>query len=186
MHSFGTLIMDDLATYLLDILQNSIRASAKNISMTININHMLEIIIKDDGKGIKKDHIELVTSPFYTTRTTRRVGLGLSLFKMLSEQTEGTFHIESTENIGTELRVTLDPNHIDMPPIGDIGEMIYMMTIHQDPYEFDFLYQQNQQSFNYKRSEIQALFNETIMDYQIMTGIKNWINHEIKNIRGEL
>jgi anti-sigma regulatory factor (Ser/Thr protein kinase) len=178
--------MDDLATYLLDILQNSIKAQAKTITLDIETDQLMHIIISDDGIGIPKDKLELVTSPFYTTRTTRKVGLGLPLFKMLAEQTEGNFEIHSEVNIGTTLKLTLNDKHMDMPNIGNLGEMIYMMTIHQNPFEFIFTIKENNNSFTYTRSEILEMFKETIMDFEIMTGIKNWINNEIKNIRGEL
>jgi anti-sigma regulatory factor (Ser/Thr protein kinase) len=185
MLSLGISIMDDLATYLLDILQNSIKAQAKTITLEIEIDQMISIIIKDDGVGIPKDKLKLVTSPFYTTRTTRKVGLGLPLFKMLAEQTDGTFEIDSEVNVGTQLKLTLNDKHMDMPQIGNLGEMIYMMTIHQDSFEFIFTIKKKNNSFTYKKTEILDMFHETIMDYEIMTGLKNWINNEIKNIRGE-
>lgn len=87
--------MDDLATYLYDLLQNSIAAKSKTIELSMIEDLNLTIIIKDDGKGIDEKDINHVTSPFYTTRTTRKVGLGLSFIKMLTEQTDGTFRIES-------------------------------------------------------------------------------------------
>ncbi|MGB9809256.1 MAG: ATP-binding protein, partial [Caldanaerobacter sp.] len=90
--------MKELALYILDLAQNSIRAGAKNIEIKIEEElhkDLLTVSIEDDGCGMKKELLEKVTSPFVTTRKERRVGLGIPFFKELTEECEGTFEIFS-------------------------------------------------------------------------------------------
>ncbi len=177
--------MDDLATYLLDLVQNSIAAKAQTIRLTMKEETVLMITLEDDGVGIEEAIIPKVTSPFYTTRKTRKVGLGLSMIKMLTEQTQGDFHLESVINQGTILRFSMDHNHVDMPPIGHLGEMVYMISIHQDVQEFVFTYQTTLGTFSYVLSEIKTLFQETLSTHDVMKGIIDYIQQQIQHIRGE-
>ena len=172
--------MDDLATYLLDILQNSITAHALVIQLSIDIEQDLRIEIKDNGKGMSPDILKKAITPFYTTRTTRKVGLGLPLLKMLCEETNGNFSIDSKENEGTHILMTLDYLHPDMPPLGDLGEMIYTISIHQDVDEFIFDFKYKNKVFNYKTSEMKKMFGETFNLYSIRQALIKWINQEIK------
>jgi hypothetical protein len=176
--------MDDLAAYLLDIIQNSITARSNLILLSIEEKENLSIIIQDDGIGMSDVVLSQVTSPFYTTRTTRKVGLGLPLVKMLCEQTEGQFHLTSTEGLGTTLKLILNHRHIDMPPWGNLGEMIYTVSIHQDVSEFLFSLTSLHGTFSYRLSEVRRMFQETLATYDVMQGITTWINHEINTIRG--
>jgi len=171
--------MDDLATYLLDIIQNSITAKSTMIYLSIDIQDDMKISIKDNGCGMSKDILKRATSPFFTTRTTRNVGLGLSLLKMISEQTEGTFQLESMENKGTNLYMTLNYIHPDMPPLGDIGELIYTLSIHQDVIEFIFDFQYKDHQYHYQASEMKDLFKETLNTYSMMKALIELINQEI-------
>jgi len=176
--------MDDLASYLLDIIQNSIAAQSNVILLSIEEREALTIIVEDDGIGMSDKVLSQVTSPYFTTRTTRKVGLGLPLVKMLCEQTEGQFHLSSTEGLGTTLKLMLNHRHIDMPPFGNLGEMIYTVSIHQDVSEFLFSYSGPFGKFTYKLSEVKRMFMETLTTYDVMQGIMSWINHEINTIRG--
>ena len=90
--------MPEIALNVLDVAQNSIRAQASLIQITVEVNQpadMVKIIIEDDGCGMTKEQIERVEDPFYTTRTTRKIGLGVSFFKMAAISTGGSFSIES-------------------------------------------------------------------------------------------
>jgi hypothetical protein len=178
--------MDDLATYLLDIVQNSIQAKASMIQLSVVEEDELKIKVIDNGIGMSDTVLAQVTSPFYTTRTTRRVGLGLPLIKMLCEQTDGDFRLESTEGLGTSLYLMMHHHHIDMPPIGNLGEMIYTISIHQDVSEFIFTYESRQNKYTYQLSEIKRIFGQTLTTYSIMQGLIDHINQEIELRRGGL
>ncbi|MDY0094581.1 MAG: ATP-binding protein [Candidatus Vecturithrix sp.] len=115
--------MKELSLHILDIVQNSTRAQATEVTIEITEDfrqNLLKIVIKDNGSGIKKEVLSTVTNPFSTSRTTRRVGLGLSLLKAAAEQCRGGMVIESEEGKGTTVTVTFEHAHIDRVPLGDI------------------------------------------------------------------
>ncbi|MDO9629475.1 MAG: ATP-binding protein, partial [Acholeplasmataceae bacterium] len=149
------------------------------IELSIDIQEDIKIMIQDNGRGMSKDILKMATSPFYTTRKTRRVGLGLSFLKMLAEQTEGTFHIKSKENVGTTIEMTLNYIHPDMPPLGNLGEMIYTLTIHQDVTELLFNFKFQNHIYQYNCLEMKDMFGETLQTYSIMQGLIELINQEI-------
>ena len=171
--------MDDLATYLLDIIQNSIAAKSSRIHLSINIQDDMNISISDNGCGMSEDTLKRAISPFFTTRTTRTVGLGLSFLKMIAEQTEGSFQLESIEDQGTKLYLTLNYLHPDMPPIGNLGELVYTLSIHQDVVEFIFDFQYKNHLYHYQASEMKEMFKETLTKYSIMKALIELINQEI-------
>lgn len=119
--------MKELSLNILDIAQNSITAGASLIKITIDeTQDFLRITVSDNGKGMSRELLKNVTSPFSTTRTTRKVGLGIPLFKMACEQTGGSFSIHSRFCgdypifHGTTTCALFCKNHIDFTPLGDI------------------------------------------------------------------
>jgi hypothetical protein len=176
--------MDDLSLYLLDLIQNSIQAKASLIKLTIDFDEMLTIIIEDNGLGLSKEKLKIVDSPFYTTRKTRKVGLGLSLIKLLTEQTDGSFSIESIENVKTTLTLKFNHNHIDMPSIGNIGELIYFVSVHEQVDDFIFQYKINGLSYTYHLEEVKEVFENDLSNFETMNLLTNYINNQIDEIRG--
>ncbi len=97
--------MRELSLNVMDVAQNSVSAGAKLIGIDVLENtDSLVINIRDDGKGMTPEQVKSVTDPFYTTRTTRDVGLGVPLFKLAAEQTGGSFAISSEPGKGTLVR----------------------------------------------------------------------------------
>lgn len=136
--------MKELSLNILDVAKNSVTANAKNvyISLVTDSDGRLTLTIKDDGCGMTDEVVKNVTDPFYTTRTTRKVGLGLPLLKMAAEQTGGELNLwSSTEetNHGTTLKATFDTKSIDFMPIGDIVSTVCIL-IAGSP-EIDFLFE---------------------------------------------
>ena len=134
--------MKDLSLHILDIAQNSIRAGATLIVISLQRQEgILDLLVQDNGFGMAQDFLQQVTDPFTTTRTTRRVGLGLPLLKMAAEQTGGTFAIESALGEGTSLHVRFIEGHIDTPPVGWMSDT--MVTLIQGAPDIDFVYRDN-------------------------------------------
>lgn len=136
--------MRELSLHILDIVQNSISANAKNISIEIDEQaetDMLSITITDDGKGMSEDFLAEVISPFATTRTTRKVGLGIPLFKEAAEETGGKFTIESKLGEGTSVKAVFGYSHIDRQPLGDIASVMFILV--QGNPQLDFYYKHN-------------------------------------------
>lgn len=117
--------MRDLSLHLLDILTNSIAAEAQLIQINVYLDEsddLLSMTITDDGFGMDEAFLETVTDPFSTTRTTRKVGLGIPLLKELCELTGGSFSIESQKNMGTQVCARFVYSSIDRLPLGNMGE----------------------------------------------------------------
>lgn len=178
--------MDNLALYILDLVQNSLEANASHIKVCLEEDQRLSLIIEDNGCGMNEETLKKAISPFYTTRKTRRVGMGLSLIKMLAEQTEGTFSIESALGLGTTLKASFNHHHLDMPPLGNLGEMIMMIAIHTKVNHFIFEFKKNDQTYQFDLDTIKAMFQESLMDHQIMQGLIEYINQEINIVRGRI
>ena len=122
--------MRDLSLHLLDLAQNSITAGASlvTIRLTLGEDRMLTMELIDNGKGMSPELLARVTSPFATTRTTRKVGLGIPMMKENAEKAGGTFTLESEEGKGTKLTATMDTGNIDCLPMGDLsGTLLSLM-----------------------------------------------------------
>lgn len=133
--------MKELSLHILDIAKNSVKAGAKNIGISIeDKNDVRTLTISDDGCGMSPEFVATVTDPFTTTRTTRKVGMGIPLLKLASEQAEGKFTIESSqgENHGTVVKATFRISHFDCVPVGDYAST--MATLIQGSPDIDFTF----------------------------------------------
>ena len=133
--------MKDISEHILDITQNSISANATQIEVTINNSikkNIYELTIKDNGKGMNEETLKQVIDPFYTSRTTRKVGLGIPLLKQNSELTGGNFSITSQLGVGTTINAVFVNNNIDKLPDGDIAGSIVLLVV-ANP-NIDFIY----------------------------------------------
>ena len=133
--------MQELSLNVLDIAQNSIRAGAALIAITAEerrADAFLEITVSDNGCGMTEEQVKRVMDPFFTTRTTRKVGLGVPFFKMSAEATGGDFSIVSRPGEGTAVSACYHTDHIDMLPLGDMNATILsLITMKPD---LDFVY----------------------------------------------
>ncbi len=145
--------MTELSLHILDIVQNSITAEASKIAVLIEediSNDKYTIIIEDNGKGMDEETLKKVCDPFFTSRTTRKVGVGTSLYRQSAEQTGGSLKIESSLGVGTKVIAIFGLSHIDRPILGDISgtmtlliganpqiRFIYEHKTHISEFEFD-------------------------------------------------
>jgi hypothetical protein len=116
--------MRELSLHILDVLQNSLEAGASLVELTIEedlVADWLTITVRDDGRGMDKAQLARIFDPFYTTRKTRHVGLGLPLFKAAAERCNGDLSVTSEVGKGTTLQATFQHSHIDRAPLGDIA-----------------------------------------------------------------
>jgi anti-sigma regulatory factor (Ser/Thr protein kinase) len=127
--------MRDLSMHVLDIAQNSIKANAKTVSISfaVDVQDRLTIVFTDDGDGMDPQLLAHVTDPFTTTRTTRKVGLGLPLLKDNAERTGGSVTIQSELGKGTTLTVIFDLRHIDCPPVGSMCDTLLLTLVLLNP-----------------------------------------------------
>lgn len=133
--------MREISLHILDIVQNSISAGASLIGVSIlesSDEDLFTVKISDNGKGMSEELVKKVTDPFTTSRTTRKVGLGIPLFKAAAELTGGSFEINSELGRGTVVTAVFVRSSIDRQPLGDIaGTMLGLFTSYES---IDFVY----------------------------------------------
>ncbi len=124
--------MEDLSLHILDIAENAIRAAAKTIAIEILADEdedQLTVCIKDDGRGMDEETAKKVLDPFFTTKSGKRVGLGLALLAQAAQQTGGELTIDSEQGVGTEVTAIFKLSHPDMKPMGDILETMAALVM---------------------------------------------------------
>lgn len=167
--------MEDISQIILDLAQNSLAAAARKVKIHMKRNHknnLLEITMIDDGAGMDRFQVSNCTNPFYTTRTTREVGLGLSLTQMLCEQSNGYFKVSSRKGYGTVLRFAFDVEHWDRPPIGKLEDTYITLIVLNPHCEIILTLKFGNESFTINSKEIK----ETIGDSNLSDGwVVNWI-----------
>lgn len=178
--------MQDLAMHLLELLMNALAHKTSLLKIEIINNTKLNRIyfkVIDDGEGMTLDVLNAATNPFTTTRYTRKIGMGLAFLKSLVDHTEGHLDIKSKLNEGTEISFDVRMDHIDLPPLGDMGEMI-VMAYNANPdvkIEFKYIYDENE--FNYNQLAIEdEIGNLDFSDINILMWVKDYINEGIKNL----
>jgi hypothetical protein len=135
--------MREIALHLLDIAENSVAAESKNISMHVQEDRAkdrLTVSVIDDGRGMDAETAQQVQDPFYTTRTTRTVGLGIPLLKLAAEQADGTFSLQSEPGNGTWVEAEFRHSHIDRMPLGDLPTTFLTLLISHPRIDWTFLY----------------------------------------------
>lgn len=147
--------MNDLSLHILDIATNSLRAAATELFIHWQeVSGWLTIRITDNGCGMDADELQRATDPFYTTRTTRKIGMGLPLLRQNAEQTGGSFAIRSTKGAGTELEVCFNPAHIDMPPVGDLALTITSIITGNEAVNIQFRFSQPGGAFEISTADL--------------------------------
>lgn len=181
--------MKDLSMHIMDIIQNSVRAEASLVELDIvedPPNDLYSMSISDDGCGMSPQMMERVTDPFFTTRTTRKVGLGLALLKQNAERTGGSMTISSEQGKGTIVKVLFSYSNIDRPVLGDIaGALVLMVSSNPD---MDFVYSHVTPVGEYvfdTRDVKQVLEEVSVSDPQIMTYLKELIRENLKSLYKE-
>lgn len=150
--------MQDLSLHILDIVENAVRAEAKNIKIEVfqeENKHQLTVRIKDDGKGMDENMLKKVLDPFFTTKYKKRVGLGLSLFAQAVQQTEGELKIDSQAAKGTQITAVFNLSHPDMKPMGNILESLASMITAYPAIRFIYDYRNAEDTYHFDSYETQ-------------------------------
>jgi len=156
-------MMDELSLNILDISQNSIAAGASLVDINIEENDVSDSIIisvKDNGMGMSEEFLETVEDPFSTTRTTRRIGLGISFLKEAAEMTGGRIEIKSELGVGTVITAFFVKSHIDRQPIGNLAETILTLVSLNTEIDFEICYKINDKEFIFSTQEIKAIIGD--------------------------
>ena len=178
--------MRELSLNVLDIAQNSVSANASLIEIELTedtkTNDLL-IGIYDNGKGMTAEQVENVRDPFFTTRTTRKVGMGIPLFKFAAEITGGKLDIESEVGVGTKVRAYFKTDHLDFTPVGDMtSTMISLITMNL---HIDFLYRRkiDGREFTLDTRQLKEILGDVpLNEPSIAMWIQQYINENTKQL----
>ena len=142
--------MQDLSLHILDIAENATRAGGKIVIIKIiedKIKDTLNLSIEDDGKGMDKETVDRVMDPFFTTKNSKKTGLGLSLLAQAAQQTGGELKIDSQQGKGTKVTAVFQLSNIDMKPIGNIVETMTALVLGNPMTQFILDYKKGDDSF---------------------------------------
>ena len=177
--------MRELSLNVLDIAQNSISANASLIEIEIvgdTKKNELLIGIYDNGKGMTPEQVRNVQDPFFTTRTTRKVGMGIPLFRLAAEQTGGSLCIESEVGVGTKVKAIFKTDSIDYTPLGDI--VIMLITMNTDR-NFIYRLKVDEKEFTLSTSELKGILGDVPLNEPSVTQwIKEYLHEQTQTIRG--
>lgn len=183
-------MMTEISLNVLDVVQNSIRAKASLIQITAVINRLedrLSITISDDGCGMNEEQIAKVEDPFYTTRTTRSVGLGIPFFKYAAEITGGEFSIHSRAGKGTIVTAIFVLSHIDRMPLGDMTSTMHTLITFNTDVDFVYSYTVDDNTFVLDTREFREILGDVSFDLpDVSTYIKDYLREnedEVNNGR---
>ncbi len=181
--------MEDLSLHILDIAENSANAGASFIRILIAENSaqdLLTITIEDNGRGMTDDFVRNVLDPFCTTRTTRKVGLGLSLLAQSARETGGDIRIASAPGKGTVVSADFRRNHVDMKPLGNLAETMTTLIAGNPRIDFLFRYVRNGSEYNIDTRELRIVLEDVpINSAEVLTAIRSDLLEALKGITAQ-
>ena len=180
--------MRELSLNILDIAQNSIAAGASLITIDVAENtesRELTITVSDNGCGMTEEQLKNVLDPFFTTRTTRKVGMGIPLFKLAAEQTGGSLKIESEKGKGTTTSAVFKTDSIDFTPLGDVTSTVtILISMNTDR---DFIYTRRLDNEGFELSTVQLkeiLEGVPLSEPEVVQWMKDYINEQTNILLG--
>lgn len=181
--------MQEISLNILDVAENSVKAGATLVEISVNEdieNNLLTVVIKDNGCGMSEETLKAVTDPFYTTRTTRKVGLGVPFFKMAAEMTGGSFNITSKVGEGTSVTATFVYDSIDRMPLGDIAGTVSGLVQCNDSIDFIYTHTYCGRSFVMNTEEFREILGDVPLSTpQVALFIKDYLTENYESIRAE-
>lgn len=180
--------MRELSLNILDVAQNSISAGAELIEITLEENskeNSLTIEIKDDGCGMSEETLKQVKDPFYTTRTTRKVGMGIPLFKMAAEMTGGSLEIKSKLGKGTTITAVFKTSSVDFTPLGDMDSTIISLVTMNTKIDFLYTIKVDDKEFVLSTKQLKGILGDvSLNEPDVVMWLKDYLKEQTQNIRG--
>lgn len=184
--------MDEFSLYVLDITMNSVRAGATEITVTLEENgEILTFSVADNGCGMSEEMSRNLSDPFFTTRKTRKVGLGVPFLKMLANATGGDVSVSSKsvseypDSHGTVIRATFNYKHIDFIPIGNICETFVSLIQGNPDIDFTFRVVKEGGEFTFSCRQIREMLGGEISlaEYEVLSWIRDYINEGLDEVK---
>lgn len=179
--------MKELSLNILDIAKNSVKAGATRIGIRVDENisdNTLTIVISDNGCGMSEEFVSRVRDPFTTTRTTRKVGMGIPLFELAASQCGGGLDIKSKQGEGTVVTARFEYDHIDRAPIGDMPGTLTTLISGSPNIDFDYSHIIDGRTFTFDTAEIREILGGVPLDAaDVLTWINGYISEGLDGIR---
>ena len=178
--------MRELSLHILDIAENGITAGADCIHILVEEDrtaNLLTVIITDNGHGMPAEKIDKLADPFVTSRSTRKVGLGLSLLAAATERCAGLLSVETEPDAGTKVTATFLYSHIDRAPVGDMAATISTLTRGNPEIEFVYTHIIDGEEFTVDTRELKAEMGHLSETNPMVI---NHLTASIRNTRGHL
>jgi anti-sigma regulatory factor (Ser/Thr protein kinase) len=178
--------VEDISLHILDITQNSIRAGATKVRIEIDEKvreNAFVFVIRDNGSGMTAEKLSRVHDPFFTTRTTRRVGLGIPLLEQTAEQTGGGLTVTSAPGEGTTVEARYQLDNIDRPPLGDVAATIWTLIVTNPRVEFEYSHERDGARFELSTEELKdKLRRRTLATPQIAKALRKYVADNEKRV----
>ncbi len=178
--------MEDISLHILDIAENSIEAGAKNVAIHVTEDlsrDLFKVEITDDGRGLDPEDLKRATDPFYTTRTTRRVGLGLGLLQEAAKSANGHLDIYSIRGAGTMVVAVFQLSHIDRKPLGEIGETITTIISRRPDIDVTYTHERNGRKFVFRTIDIREQVGDmAINTVGTLNFVRKYVTQEENNL----
>lgn len=179
--------MNDLSMHILDIVQNSISAGATLVTLTVDespAEDLLTIAVGDNGRGMTPEQVSRLADPFFTSRTTRRVGMGIPLLMDSARQSGGDVRIESEPGKGTEVTAVFGYSNIDRPPLGDVANALMLLVSSNPDLDFLFTYRYDGEEYLFDTSDVRDVFGKgALKDLTIIRNLEKMIKDNMREIR---
>jgi hypothetical protein len=179
--------MKTLADHILDIVQNSVAAKATLIEIVVEeykTDDFCNITITDNGCGMNEEELKIAANPFFTSRKTRKVGLGLPLLKQNAERSEGKFSLRSEKGRGAEVEARFRFSNIDKPPLGEIWDVFYLTMLGSKHFNLVYEYKTEKGNFRITSEEIRdSVGDEMLQNAEIREAITGLIRNNMNELQ---
>ena len=181
--------MLELSLHILDIAENSTRAGAKSVYITVVEDTAMDILsleIRDDGCGMTEEMLKKVTDPFFTTKTVRNVGLGLPMLAQAAERAGGKITMEAKNGEGARVAAEFGLSHIDRQPLGDIASSLVTLIAGNTDVDFIYRHRRNEGEYILDTRDVRREIDDvTINAMDVLNFIKGHIQEGLKEIHSE-
>ncbi len=179
--------MRELSMHILDIAMNSVRAQAREIKITVHEKvkeNQFQFIIQDNGPGIPDEIYKTIKDPFTTSRTMRKVGLGIPLLNDTCTFCDGSLEIKTESGVGTIVDAKMVYNHIDRPPLGDIISTIVGLITSNEKTNIRYEHTYNDQIFEFETKELQEILGDVpLTDLNVYKWMKDFVGENLAEIK---
>lgn len=179
-------MVEDLCFHLLDLVQNSVAAGARNISLNVvesGQRDRLTLEVADDGRGMDRQTLDKVQDPFFTSKSFKKVGLGIPLLKATAQLCHGDFRITSRVGRGTRVRARLQKSHVDCPPLGNLEETLLSLLVSLDALNIQFIYRSDKGEFALSSADIRLQVGDLHFSHpEIVQFLKAYIHEGLGRV----